>query len=303
MLQLFGLAADEKGVIKRSSAPTVLTIGLVLACVAVLAACIEVAVVDQRAVETDAGRLLETNQIEASLRPRAAAVLATLTPAGTTLGGQPDAGGRTMLHDPAFTQAFAGALGSVSRHVFDGETGPIELDPVLVHAAAVSTISTLDPAAAGRPVGDPGATIALDSEAIPNLNGLDSTVGVVGAVAGVLGLILIVAGILLSERRVRAFGRVGRWIAGTGIALLFGFWLLPQFAFALVGGWTEVAGVVMSSGSAFLVPGLVLTAVGFAVNFGANRLIALGREHTLAVVPKAPMRRTTTADNNWRNTA
>ena len=68
--------------------------------------------------------------------------------------------------------------------------------------------------------------------------------------------------------------------------MLVGFWLLPRFAAPLVGGWTEVAGVVIRSGDAFLVPGLVLVAVGVAIAFGANRLIALGREHTLCGRPE-----------------
>jgi len=290
-------------VINRSSAPTILTIGLVLACVAGLAACIEVAVLDQAAVSGASGRLLRTSQIETSLRPRAAAVLTALTPPGTSLTGEPDAAADAMLHDPAFTQAFSGALGSVSRHVFEGEVGAIELDPTLVHTAAASTIAALDPTATGVPVGDTGPTVAVDTDAIPRLDGVASAVGLVGSVTGVLALILVVVGIAMSERRIRAFARVGRWIAGAGVALLLFFWLLPQFALPLVGGWTEVSGVVVSSGGMFLVPGLVLTAVGFAINFGANRLIALGREHTLAVVPKAPMRRATSADRKWRNTA
>ncbi len=289
--------------IKRSSAPAVLTIGLVLACVAGLAACIEVAALDQRAVEADAGRMIRTSQVETSLLPRAGAVLATVAPAGSTLGGDPEVAAETMLHDPSFTAAFAGALGAVSRHVFNGETGPIELDPTLVHTAAVATISALDPSTTGLSAPDPGPTIALDTDAVPDLNGVKSAVGIVGSVAGILGLVLIVTGLALSERRIRAFGRVGRWIAGAGVFVLFAFWLVPQFALPLIGGWTEVAGVVMSSGSVFLLPGLVLVAVGLALNFIANRLVALGREHTLSVVPKAPMRRTTTADKNWRNTA
>lgn len=288
--------------IKRSSAPAVLTIGLVLACVAGLAACIEVAALDRSAVEADSRRLLETSQVESSLRPRAGAVLAAVAPAGSTLGGDPDAAAETMLHDPSFTQAFAVALGSVSRHAFEGETGPIDLDPTLVHTAAIATISALDPTAGGLSAGDPGPTIALDTGAIPELNGVASAVGVVGAFAGILGLILIVAGIALSEKRIRAFGRLGRWIVGAGVVVLFMFWLLPEFVLPLIGGWTEVAGVVMSSGGAFLLPGLILVAVGVAVNVAANRLIALGREHTLSVVPKAPMRRTTAADKKWRNT-
>lgn len=289
--------------IKRSSAPAVLTIGLVLACVAGLAACVEVAVLDQGAVEADAGRMIETRQVESSLLPRAAAVLATVAPAGSTLGGDPEAAAETMLDDPSFTAAFAGAIGAVSRHVLEGETGPIELDPTLVHTAAVATISAVDPSAAGLGAGDPGPTVALDSDAVPSLNGTAAAVRFIGSVAGILGLILIVTGIALSEQRIRAFARLGRWIAGTGVFVLFAFWLVPEFVLPFIGGWTEVAGVVISSGSVFLLPGLVLVAVGFALNFSANRLVALGREHTLSVVPKAPMRRTTADDKNWRNTA
>jgi hypothetical protein len=302
-LQLFGAGADEKDVFTRSSAPVVLTIGLVLACVAGLAACVEVAALDRGAVEGDAARLVTTGQVESSLRPRAAAVLAAVAPAGSTLGGDPDAAAEQMLRDPAFTAAFAGALGSVSRHVFDGETGPIQLDPTLVHTAAVTTLSTLDPTTAGLAGADPGPTVALDTDAIPSLSGAPAIVRLVGTVSGVLGLILIVVGLALSEKRIRAFGRVGRWIAGAGVFVLLAFWLVPRFALPLVGGWTEVAGVVISSGNAFLLPGLVLVAIGVAVSVSANRLIALGRDHTLSVVPKAPMRRTTPADKNWRNSA
>jgi hypothetical protein len=297
------LAADEKGVIKRSSAPFILTIGLVLACVAGLAACIQVAALDRSAVEADSGRLLATTQVESSLRPRAGAVLAAVAPAGSTLGGDPDAAAETMLRDPAFTEAFSRALGSVSRHVFEGEAGPIELDPTLVHAAAVSTISALDPEAAALSAGEPGPTIALDTDAIPDVKGATSTLGVVGTVAGILGLLLIAAGLVLSEKRIRAFGRLGRWIAGAGVFVLFVFWLIPKFALPVIGGWSEVTGVVMSSGNVFLLPGLVLVAVGVAVGVAANRLVALGREHTLSVVPKAPMRRITAADKDWPNSA
>jgi hypothetical protein len=294
-------------VIKRSSAPTILTTGLVLACVAVLVACIQVTVLDQSAVESSAGKMLRTQQVEASMRPRAAVVLAAVVPAGITLGTQPgdnpDAAVDRMLHDPAFTQAFAGALGSVSSHVTQGESGPIVLDPALVRAAAVSTVTALDPAAAGLPSTDTAATVAIDTTSIPDLRGATSALRIAGSVAGILGLILIFAGILLSDRRIRAVGRLGRWIAGTGLVVLVLFWLLPEFVMPVVRGWTQVAGVVMSSGGALLVPGLVLAAVGVAISFGAKRLVALGREHTLAVVPKAPMRRATAGDKRWRDSA
>jgi len=294
-------------VIKRSSAPTILTIGLVLACVSVLAACIHVAALDQGTVASDAGRMLRTGQIESSMRPRAAAALAAVVPAGATLGtgtgAEPNAAVDSMLHDPAFTQAFEGALGSVWNHAFQGENGPIVLDPTLVHSAALSTVAALDPAAGNLPGTDTGPPVAVDSASIPNLGAVASGVRVAGSLAGVLGVILIATGILVSDRRTRAVGRLGRWIAGTGIAVVVLFWLLPELVLPVVGGWTEVAGVVMSSGGMFLVPGLALTAVGVAVAFGANRLIALGREHTLSVVPKAPMRRTTAADRKWRDSA
>jgi hypothetical protein len=61
--------------------------------------------------------------------------------------------------------------------------------------------------------------------------------------------------------------------------------------------------VVTASGDAFLLPALALIGVGTAVAFAANRLIALGREHTLSVVPKAPMRRVTASERNWRDSA
>lgn len=293
--------------IKRSSAPTILTTGLVAGFVAVLVACIQVTALDVSAVEASSGRMLRTRQVEASMRPRAAAVLAGVMPAGTTPGSQPgenpDAAVDAMLHDPAFTKAFAAALGSVAGHVIKGESGPITLDPALVRAAAISSASARNPGTAGIAGADSGATVALDTESIPNLRGEASALRVAGSVAAILALTLIFAGILMSDHKDRAMSKIGRWITGTGIVVLVVFWLLPEFVMPLIRGWTQVAGVVMSSGGTLLVPGLALSAIGLAVTFLANRLIALQRGHMLAVVPKAPTRRSTAADKRWRNSA
>jgi hypothetical protein len=284
-------------VLSRDSAPTILTFGLVLGTIAVLLMCVSRVALDEAAVEGTASTLLTAERVEEPMRARtASAIAATVPGAGGLEPGELEHVARRAVDQPEFVAAFRDGVASVYRHVFAGETGPVVLEPEAVRKATAAALGAVEPDLRVEVPPTSVPVVALDSASVPRLDGWAPVVRRTAAISGVLALVLLVLGLVLSERRARAVARIGRWATVVGLAVLVLFWLLPRAVAPMVGGWTEVAGVVTSSSSALLVPGLVLTAGGIATMFLANRVIAIGRDHALAIIPRAATRQATQAE-------
>jgi hypothetical protein len=291
-------------VINRDAAPGILTLGLALGVAAVLLACVSRVALDESAVQGTARTLLGTERVEEPMRARTAAAIAATVPGTAPLGPRRfERLVRTTVEQPEFLAAFRDAVGVVHRHVFVGETGPIVLEPENVRVAIVGALDEREPDLGGQVPATAAPVVTVDSESIPDLDGWAPVVRRTTAISGVLAGVLLAVGLALSERRARAVARIGRWATATGVGVLVFFWLLPRVVAPLIGGWTEVGGGVVSSSSALLVPALVLIAVGVAVIVLANRVIAIRRDHALAIIPRAPTRHATGEDQTVRDSA
>lgn len=290
----------------RSSSPLSLTVGLVLASVALLGACLQATLLSGAALAATSGALLHTGQVGGAMEPRTQAAISAVLPGGQDL--DPAERGRVVdavYDEPAFRAAFAGGLAAVSRQVLHRGTSAIALDPGAVRAGVLAALTKVDPTvgAEAAAAGGPGPTVTFDTASAPDLAPSARTLRVLTLATAIAGAVLVVVGVALSEQRAQAIGRIGRWVAVAGLAVVLLFWLVPVFAMPRIGGWTEVAGVVTSAGSRLLVPGLVMIAVGSLVAWLTNRFAALRRGHALAVIPKAPTRRAGRGETGWRDTA
>jgi hypothetical protein len=107
-----------------------------------------------------------------------------------------------------------------------------------------------------------------------------------GALAfGAFGLLLVVAALVWTRQRARAFMRIGRWLITIGVATILIFWLLPQVAFLPFGGWSAVLGIILATGEWLAVPAALMTALGVTVLVMGRSGEAETRRRNLEVIP------------------
>jgi hypothetical protein len=200
---------------------------------------------------------------------------------------------RTM-QQPEFVEAFAGALDRVQEHVVDGAaSGAITLDPGLVttavKAAAAGNAQVNVALATQKPI-----VVQIPDDEIPNLAQWARLWQTVLRGLALLGLLLVTYGVLASEHRVWAFGRIGRWaiVVGSGTVVLF--WLVPRVLVRPMGGWIAIGGAVAGASEQLVPIALTLVALGAVAVIAAHRWGDSDRKRVLSAIPRAPTRSTGT---------
>jgi hypothetical protein len=272
---------------RRRIAPgTLLTIGLCLASVAFVMWAVETTVIDRGPLHDEAKEVLSESPAQQAMQRRLTMALAV------TQGVDPAAlnglVARTM-QQPEFVAAFAGALDGVQEHVVEGATGPITLDPALV-TQAIHAASTGDPQVNVTVTTAHPIVVQIPDDEIPNLAQWAQLWESVLRGLAFLGLLLVTYSVLVSEHRVWALGRIGRWAIVVGGGTLALFWLVPRLVVRPLGGWIAIGGAVAQSSEQLVPVSLALVAIGALAVIGAHRWHANDRKRVLSSVPHAPTR-------------
>jgi hypothetical protein len=274
---------------QRVAPGTVLTIGLCLASVAFVMWAVESTVVDRGPLHDEAREVLAESPAQKAMHTRLAQAIAlsrAVDPAAL------DALVDRTMEQPEFVEAFAGALDHVQEHVVEGATGAITLNPGLVTAAVRA-------AATGNPqVNAPLATqnpivVQIPDDEIPDLAQWARLWEAVTRGLTLFGLLLVGYGILVSDHRVWAFGRVGRWAIVVGSGTVVAFWLVPRLLVRPMGGWIAIGGAVAGASEELVPVALALVALGALAVIASHRWGDSDRRRVLSAIPRAPTRSTT----------
>jgi hypothetical protein len=274
---------------RRRIAPgTALTVGLCLAAIAFVMWTIQSAVVDRGPLHDEAHQVLSESPSQTAMHTRLAQSLAS------TRGVDPaalDALVDRTMQQPEFVEAFADALDRVQEHVVEGATGAITLNPGLVttavRAAATGDAQVNAPLATQSPV-----VVQIPDDELPELAQWARLWETVLRGLAFVGLLLVAYGLILSDHRVWAFGRVGRWAIVVGSGTLVGFWIVPRVIVRPMGGWIAIGGAVAGASEELLPVALALVAMGALAVIAAHRWGDSDRRRVLASIPRAPTRST-----------
>lgn len=267
----------------RVSAGLILTLGLMLSAVAFALWTLEVTVLDATRTADAASMVLHEAPVRQGMAERVGAALAA-DPSADPLAPVPTLPATRTVDQPEFETAFRAAVLEVHRHIFEGATGPIVLDPALVRQAAV---------VAGEPARNNAALkVTIAEESLPDLSRSVRALRMMVPVLAVLGLLMVGAGFLIDEHRPWALGRVGRWMLITGAGTAIVYWVLPRVVLLPMGGWGGVVGAITATGEFLLPIALILLVGGVAAIVGARRWEESARDRALALIPRAATRST-----------
>jgi hypothetical protein len=271
-------------VISRRPSPTFLLV-LGLTCLAIGGALLAVhrTITDEPTILRESGALARSEPVREEFAGRIAAAMTppSIAPDPAALH-QTNETARAAVQTPQFEEAFQLALPTIYARMVNGVDTPVTLDPALI-AAAIRSTGVLPPA---------NLHVDIDADSIPDLRRPLDLAARAATALGVLGLVLVVAGLVLSPHRGRAVMRIGRWLITVGVLAILLFWAIPTLALLPLGGWVGVAGILLATGEWIVVPAAVVAAVGVTILvFG--RLDEDGdRRRELSVIPKVPTRRT-----------
>jgi hypothetical protein len=287
---------------RKVSSRFLLSAGLILATVGYVAYGLEATVLDAHRVNHAAHDMLKTSPVRDPLSRRLAYAIATHMPPGVPLD-QPmlEQASHQALKRPAFVDAFSGALIAVQQHVFSHGTGLIALNTTLVTDAARQALTEVDAPAAGLLPPDTQLIVLVDTDKIPDLGIWAGPIRITARAAGLLGAVMLVLGFATDKHRARALGRIGRWMLMIGIVQLIFFVALPKLVLPQFGGWAEVAGTVISTGSFFVAPALALIGFGIGMIVFGGRWSGVERRHVLAVLPTVRTRRVSHPLGHWES--
>jgi hypothetical protein len=274
---------------RRRIAPgTALTVGLCLAAIAFVMWTIQSAVVDRGPLHDEAHQVLSESPSQTAMHTRLAQSLAP------TRGVDPaalDALVDRTMQQPEFVEAFADALDRVQEHVVEGATGAITLNPGLVttavRAAATGDAQVNAPLATQSPV-----VVQIPDDELPELAQWARLWETVLRGLAFVGLLLVAYGLILSDHRVWAFGRVGRWAIVVGSGTIIGFWLVPRVLVRPLGGWIAIGGTVAGASEQLVPVALALVALGALAVIAAHRWGDSDRKRVLSAIPRTPTRST-----------
>jgi hypothetical protein len=284
--ELFGADSRCMNMRRRVAPRTVLTIGLCLVSVSFVMWAVASTVVDRGPLHDEARTVLSESPAQKAMTTRLSFALAT------TGGVDPaalEALVERTMQQPEFVEAFAGALDRMQEHVVEGATGAITLNPGLVteavRAAAIgnpqvnATVTTQDP-----------VVVQIPDDEIPDLAQWARLWEAVLRGLAFLGLLVVTYGLLVSEHRVWAVGRIGRWAIVVGAGTLALLWLAPHLVVRWLGGWIAVGGAVAGASEQLVPVALALVALGALAVIGAHRWGHSDRKRVLSRIPRAPTR-------------
>ncbi len=241
-------------------------------------------ITDRSTILAESGTLAQSEPIREEFAGRIAGALTEemVAPNPATLQQMNDVA-KAAVRTPQFEEAFQLALPTIYARVVDGVDASATLDPALL-ADAVRSTGTQPP---------PNLRVDFPADRVPDLaRTLDLAER--GATAlGIIGLILAIAGLVMSPHRGRAVMRIGRWLVVVGVLAVAMFWAVPTLALLPMGGWLAVLGILLATGDWVVVPAAVMASIGVAIMvFG--RLDDEGeRRRELSVIPRVAGRRTT----------
>ena len=284
----------------RIAPGAVLTAGLCLVTAAFGLWAVQATALDRGPLHRNAERVLSASPVQEAMTVRLTRALATTRSPGAAMNAPTIAIVATRaLEQPEFVAAFAGALDNVQAHVVEGATGPITLDPALV-SQAVRAVGAADPQLAPAGAVTAPLVIEVPTDELPDLaQWADAWKAALRAFL-FFALLLITYGVLRSEHRAWALGRIGRWAIVVGVSTLAVFWLLPRLVLRPLGGWIAVGGAVAGAGDVVVQVAFVLIGVGAIAVFGAHRWEAHDRRRVLSVIPRSPTRSATGAES-WES--
>jgi hypothetical protein len=276
-------------VMRRRVPPSrVLTIGLCLASLGFVMWAVQTTVLERGPLHDEAREVLSESPAQKAMQTRLAQALAL------TRGVDPaalDALVVRTMEQPEFVEAFAGGLDRVQGHVIDGTTGAITLDPGLVtravRAAAAGDAQVNVALATQNPV-----VVQIPDDEIPDLAQWARLWEAVLRGLAFFGLVLVGYGLIVSDHRVWAFGRIGRWAIVVGTGTLVTFWLVPRVLVRPMGGWIAIGGAVAGASEQLVPVALALVALGAIAVIAAHRWGDSDRQRILARIPRAPTRST-----------
>jgi hypothetical protein len=264
-------------------------VGLCLASVAFVMWAVASTVVDPGPLHAEAREVLSESPAQQAMHTRLAQSLALTR--GVDPAGLDALVDRTM-QQPEFVEAFAGALDRVQEHVVDGAAnGAITLDPGLV-TTAVKAAATGDPQVNVALATHDPVVVQIPDDEIPNLAQWARLWQTVLRGLAVLALLLVAYGVIASEHRVWALGRIGRWAIVVGSGTVVVFWVVPRLLVRPMGGWIAIGGVVAGGSEELLPAALTLVALGALAVIAAHRWGDSDRKRVLSAIPRAPTRST-----------
>jgi hypothetical protein len=246
---------------------------------------VEATAFEPGALRDESAELLAEPPVRQAMARRVAEAIGTRIPPGSAVDPAVVAGvADRTLEQPPFVIAFGDALGQVQEHVLDGTVNPIGLDPLLV-AQAARDASANEPALAAALAPATPLPVALPDGEFPDLSRWADLWQRAARALAFIAMVLVTYGLLRIEHRPWAVGRIGRWAVVVGASTLLLFWAVPNVALDAIGGWTGVAGVVVSGDDRLLPVALLLLALGALAILGAHRWEEHDRKRLLAVIP------------------
>ena len=269
----------------RIPAELVLVVGLLLTVVAGGLWALETTAHDSRRIEKTADALLKTEPVRTAFAKKIAAALTVPNADPTQALPEEELASALLVGDnavtrPPFALAFAEALQQVHAHAFDQATGPIVLDQEQVGRAVAQ-------ATGGEPA---PITISIDGDLIPNFHESDTRLRTTVPLLGVLGVLLVLIALAMSDHRARGVMRIGRWMLVSGLVAITAFWLLPTVLFKPLGGWPAVVGIVTASGDWLVLPAAGLALGGALMIVAGHQWERAAGRRALSVIPHTPGR-------------
>jgi hypothetical protein len=172
------------------------------------------------------------------------------------------------LHDPTVAAAFANAAATLHEALIGGGNTEVRLDTTTLTDALHAAIAAYDPELAAdfaSHVKEQPLDVELGGQDMPRFAGISSKANALTVMGIVAAVLLGSASFMLLHDR-KHFGRLGRRIAYLGLLPTLGFIVVPKLLERSGNDGAEVAGAVLHTYSARVVPSvIILAAVGVAV--------------------------------------
>ena len=162
-----------------------------------------------------------------------------------------------VLGDPAIDADLETFVGDVHRRVIGIGTGPVTLSASTVHRLVSAAVPTLPPAEVDK--------IPPVDFTVPHATALTTgrhSVADHWWQIGALGLVMVIAGLVMTDDHRRAARTVGKWLIGLSVVQLIVLWVIPVYVVPQVSDspWTHVVSQVARALNSGLVVGLIVIA-------------------------------------------
>ena len=171
------------------------------------------------------------------------------------------------LRDPRVTTAFADAIAQIHQAMLLDSSGKVTLDARALTTAVHDALAEHDPQLAAQLDQHAPIKVELGGKDLPHLGSAHDTMHQASAIAILCALVFLGLSLLLCHER-KAFARVGRRVAYLAIGPLLWFEVLPVVLGHVDGDAPQVAGAVLRTYRARVVPSaiaLVVLGVGIVV--------------------------------------